>query len=405
MTRLNRLTARAVQTLKASGRYADGGGLYLRVTADGRKSWAFRFMRAGRAREMGLGAVAGVSLADARQKAAEARRLLAEGKDPIEARAHRRARGALGITFRASAERYIEAHQDGWRNAKHAAQWRATLATHAFPSLGDMPVASVDLAAVVGVLEPLWRARTETASRVRGRIEAVLDWAAVRGLRAGDNPARWRGHLDKVLPARAKVQRVRHHPAMPYAEVPAFVAELREQAGIAALALLFVILTAARTGEVIGARWDEIDGAVWTIPGERMKSGRSHRVPLGPEAMAILDALRRPDQTFVFPGGRRSKPLSNMALTAALKRTGRGDVTVHGFRSSFRDWAAEQTAFPREVAEAALAHALGDKVEAAYRRSDLFERRRRLMEAWAGFLAAPHPAGAVVPLRAAVMAP
>lgn len=238
---------------------------------------------------------------------------------------------------------------------------------------------------VCRVLEPIWRSRTETANRVRGRIEAVLDWATARGHRAGDNPARWRGHLDKILPARAKVQRTKHHAAMPYAEVPAFIAALADQEGIAALALRFVILTAARTGEAIGARWDEIDGDVWAIPGERMKSGRPHRVPLAPAAAAIVKALRGLDPVFVFPGGRQGKPLSNMALASVLKRMGRTDATVHGFRSAFRDWAAERTAFPREVAEGALAHVLTDKVEAAYRRSDLFERRRRLMEVWAGF--------------------
>jgi integrase len=254
---------------------------------------------------------------------------------------------------------------------------------------------------VASVLEPLWRTRTETASRLRGRIEAVLDWAAVRGHRSGDNPARWRGNLDKLLPPRSKVQRARHHPALPYGEVPAFVAELREQDGIAALALRFVILTACRTGEAIGARWSEMDGDTWTVPGERMKSGRPHRVPLSAEAVAVLDAVRGLDAAFVFPGGRRGKPLSNAAMTALLKRMGHGAITVHGFRSSFRDWAAEQTAFPREVAEAALAHVLADKVEAAYRRSDLFERRRRLMDAWAGYLATPRPAGAVVPIAGA----
>ena len=268
--------------------------------------------------------------------------MLAAGGDPLASR-----QPASALTFRQCAEAYIEAHKAGWRNAKHGAQWQATLAAHAYPVFGELPVAAIDLALVARVLEPIWRTRTETASRVRGRIEAILDWATVRGFRSGDNPARWRGNLDKLLPARARVQRVRHHRAMAYAEAPGFAAELRGQAGIAALALRFTILTACRTGEAIRARWDEIEGDVWTVPGERMKSGRPHRVPLTDPALAILDALRGLDPMHVFPGGGRGKPLSNAAMTALLKRMGHGGITVHGFRSSFRDWAAEQTAFPR----------------------------------------------------------
>ncbi|NLZ43194.1 MAG: integrase arm-type DNA-binding domain-containing protein [Comamonadaceae bacterium] len=370
---------RGVRAIRRPGYHAIGDGLYLQVSASGARSWIFRYSHGGRRREMGLGGYPTVSLAQARARAQDLCRLVRAGGDPLAQRP------AATLTFRQCAEAYIEARRAGWRNAKHAAQWQATLAAYAYPILGEVPVAAIAVGEVCRVLEPIWRSRTETANRVRGRIEAVLDWATARGHRAGDNPARWRGHLDKILPARAKVQRTRHHAAMPYAEVPAFIAALADQEGIAALALRFVILTAARTGEAIGARWDEIDGDVWAIPGERMKSGRPHRVPLAPAAVAIVKALRGLDPVFVFPGGRQGKPLSNMALASVLKRMGRTDATVHGFRSAFRDWAAEQTAFPREVAEGALAHVLTDKVEAAYRRSDLFERRRRLMEVWAGF--------------------
>ena len=380
------------RAIRKPGRHAAGGGLYLRVAAGGSKQWVFRYQRMGRRHELGLGPYPAVSLRDARVRAAELRRMLAADTDPLATRRH-----ASALTFRQCAEAYIEARRAGWRNAKHAAQWQATLAAYAYPSLGEVPVAVIAVGDVCRVLEPIWRSRTETANRLRGRIESILDWATVRGHRTGDNPARWRGHLDKVLPARAKVQRVRHHSAMAYDDVPGFVAELRARDGVAALALRFLILTACRTSEATGARWSEIEGDVWAIPGERMKSGRPHRVPLAPAAAAIVKALRGLDPVFVFPGGRQGKPLSNMALASVLKRMGRTDATVHGFRSAFRDWAAERTAFPREVAEGALAHVLTDKVEAAYRRSDLFERRRRLMEVWAGFCMAedgktPHPA-------------
>ena len=385
---------------KYVGMHADGGGLYLQVTPTGGKSWLYCYMLNGRNREMGLGPLHSVGLADARRKAAEARRLRAEGVDPIEAREAERAKAALeaarAITFKKAAEQYIEAHRAGWRNAKHADQWSSTLETYAYPVLGSLPVQDIDVPLVLKVLEPIWKTKTETASRVRGRIEAVLDWATVRGYRHGDNPARWRGLLENVLPQRSKVQRVEHHPALPYAEIGAFVAALRKQEGISARALEFAILTAARTGEVIGTRWGEFDLAekAWTIPAERMKAGREHRIPLAPRALEILAAVKPLAQVprsqaeaeaFVFPGGRRGKPLSNMAMLKLLERMGRDDLTAHGFRSTFRDWAAERTSYPREVAEMALAHSVGDKAEAAYRRGDLFEKRRRLMNEWARF--------------------
>jgi integrase len=292
------------------------------------------------------------------------------------------------VTFRHCAEAYIASHEAGWRNEKHAAQWSATLATYAEPIIGGLSVQSIDTAEVMRVLEPMWAKKSETASRLRGRVEAVLDWAKVRGYRQGENPARWRGHLDKLLPARSKVRKVKHHAALPYDELPEFITALREQEGDAARGLEFTVLTAARTGETLGATWGEIDLAqkVWIIPGERMKAGKEHRVPLSARAIEILKGVNperaSPDVT-LFQGGKAGKPLSSIAMGRTLRRMHRGDLTVHGFRSSFRDWAAEWTNFPSEVAEMALARSLGDKVEAAYRRGDLFERRRRMMDDWA----------------------
>jgi integrase len=291
---------------------------------------------------------------------------------------------------------FIASHRVGWRNLKHANQWTNTLKTYVGPIFGNLPVSSVDVALVIKALEPIWATKPETASRVRGRVESILDWAAVRGYREGDNPARWRGHLDKLLPRRSKVRSVTHHPALPYAEVAEFVSSLRNREGVSALALEFVILTATRTGEVLGARWPEMDfkTRVWTIPAAKTKSGREHRIPQSSATLLVLERARQfhiDDNDHVFPGDRRAV-LSNMALLMLLRRMGRADLTTHGFRSTLRDWAAERTNFPREVAELALAHAVSDKVEAAYRRGDLFEKRRRLMEAWAEFCAKNHKA-------------
>ncbi len=369
--------------------YHDGGGLYLQVAASGAKSWIYRYMLNGRAREMGLGPFHIISLSEARSRAAECRRLRLDGIDPIEARKAKRdgamLEAAKAITFDACAKAYIEAHEAGWQNAKHRDQWRNTLKTYTSPEFGALPVQAVDLRVVMKVLEPIWHTKPETASRLRGRIEAILDWATVRGYRKGENPARWRGHLDKLLPARSKVRKVEHHPALPYREIPAFTKDLRTQEGVAARALEFLILAAARTGEVIGARWEEFDlnERLWTVPAARMKAGKEHRVPLSDCAVAIIHELQKTRLgDFVFPGQRAGKPLSNMAMLKLLDRMGRGDLTTHGFRSTFRDWAAEQTNFPREVAEMALAHTIGDRVEAAYRRGDLFEKRRELMHDW-----------------------
>jgi integrase len=390
--------------------YADGAGLYLQVTGDGGKSWIYRFSLRGKPREMGLGSLTAVSLADARAKAATCRALRQDGVDPIEARRAQHAQAALdaakAITFKEAAERYIAAHKAGWKAAKHAGLWENTLVTYAYPVIGKVSVQAVDTGLVLKILEPIWSTKPETAGRVRGRIEAVLDWAKSRGLRRGENPARWRGHLQYQLPARSKVRRVKHHAALPYADLPAFMVALREQDGIGARALEFTILTASRTGEIIGATRDEANAAekLWTVPAVRMKAGREHRVPLSSRAVAILEEMTDPrngQHKFVFPGGKHGKPLSNMAMAQVLKRMERDGITVHGFRSTFRDWAAERTGYPNEVVEMALAHAVSDKVEAAYRRGDLFEKRRRLMDDWEAYCNEPkvEGQGEVVPMR------
>ena len=400
-----KLTALAVSRAKRRGYYADGGGLYLQVSPSGARSWVFRFKKDGRLREMGLGPAHTITLAEAREYATECRKQRLRDIDPIEARHGDRAANKLAaakaISFRQCAEAYIDAHNSSWANAKHAAQWPSTLATYAYPIFGDLPIQSVDVALVTKALEPIWRTKTETASRLRGRIETVLDWATVRNFRQGDNPARWRGHLDKLLPARAKVQRVEHHAALPYAEIGQFMTRLREQEAMSALALQFLVLTATRTSEVLNATWAEVDldNAVWTIPADRMKAGREHRVPLSKPALALLRELHAHRiGDFIFPSANPGRPLSNMAMLKLLERMGRSDLTVHGFRSTFRDWAAERTNFPREVAEHALAHSLPDKVEAAYRRGDLFDKRRSLMEAWARFCQTVAAEGAVIQL-------
>jgi integrase len=383
------------------GRYGDGGGLYLLVRSAEARFWVFRYVRAGRMRELGLGPASGraaVSLADARKRARIFYDLHREGRDPLDernaGRALKAAEAAKSVTFAEAVKRYIAAHHAGWRNAKHAAHWRSTLATYAEPVFGSLPVNQIDTGLVLKALEPIWTKKPETASRVRGRIASILDWAKARGHRQGENPAQWRGHLDHLLPARANVRKVRHHAALPYAEIGSFVAELRQQDGIAARALEFLILTAARTGEVIGAQWSEIDLSkrLWIVPAERTKTGKEHRVPLSARAIEILEQMPHASE-HVFE-------LSNMAFLMLLRRMGQGGITAHGFRSSFRDWCAERTNFPSEVAEMALGHAVGDKVEAAYRRGDLFEKRRQLMDSWSAFCSMPSRDSArVVPLH------
>ena len=407
---IQRLSALRVEKLKDPGYYADGAGLWLQVTPSGTKSWIFRFMLNGRAREMGLGSLNTFGLAEARAKAADCRKLLHDGIDPIEARNAARAVADLAsaktLTFDQCADAYIASHRAGWKNGKHADQWENTLRDYVSPVFGSIPVSTVDTALVMKALErdKLWTTKSETASRLRGRIESVIDWATARGYRQGENPARWKGHLDQLLPARSKVAKVEHHAALPYSEIGGFFATLKEQEGIAVKALEFAILTAARTGEVIGAKWGEIDfkAKAWTVPPERMKAKKEHRAPLCDRAIRILDELHQVRQgDFIFPGRRESSSLSNMAMLQLLKRMGRPDLTVHGFRSTFRDWAAEQTNYPREVAEMALAHTVGDKVEAAYRRGDLFEKRRRMMEEWQRFCETPaeEKSGDVIPIR------
>lgn len=395
------------------GMHADGGGLWLHVNQAGARSWIYRFSLAGKAREMGLGPVHTIPLAEARKRAADCRRMRLDGIDPIEARraakANAQLEAAKAMSFEDCAKRYIEAHKAGWKSPKSLAAWEGTLEADVFPVFGNVAVQAVDTGMVMKAIEPIWTQKPETAVRIRGRIEAIIDYATVRGWRpAGVNPARWRGHLDKLLPAKTKVRQVEHHAALPFGEIPAFLAALRQEHGNAARALEFTILCAARTGEVLGATWGEFDlsAKLWTIPGKRMKGGREHRVPLSASAIAILETLWQDREgEFVFAGGVKGRPLSNMAMLVLLRRMKRDDLTTHGFRSTFRDWAAERTSFQNEVIEMALAHAIGDKVEAAYRRGDLFEKRRRLMEAWAGYCAtSPASAAAadnVRPLRRA----
>lgn len=408
---VNALTAVTVKNA-GSGRHVDGGGLQLLVKPTGARSWVFRYMIAGKSREIGLGPAYGpdaTSLADARDLAAALRLKVKSGIDPLaerdraaaEALAAAQAAKVAGVTFREAADIHIKANRDGWRNAKHKQQWENTLSTYAYPIIGDLPIAGVETPHVIKVLEPIWREKPETASRVRQRIETVLDSAKARGFRKGENPARWRGHLDQVLPKRAKLSRG-HHAAMPYTEVPAFMADLHKREAVAALALEFTILTAARTGEIIGATWSEVDlaAAVWTVPANRMKAGKEHRVPLSPRAIEILECARLLGGEHIFTGPQGGK-LSGMAMAMLLRRMG-VDVTVHGFRSAFRDWAAEYTSYAHEVAEMALAHTIGNAVERAYRRGDLFEKRRRLMADWAGYCVSDGVTGGdVVPIRAA----
>jgi len=411
MGRTKRLAAREVMNAKPEkGRRAamlpDGGNLYLQATFGKndaetgkptiRRSWVFRYELHGQRHDLGIGSVDTFNLAEARERAKGLRQQLADGIDPFTAKQQKKkedlaklAAAARAMTFRQCAEECIKSHRDGWKNAKHAAQWASTLETYAYPVLGDLAADDIATAHVVRVLQPIWKDKPETASRVRGRIEKVLGWATVRGFRSGDNPARWRGHLQELFAAKTKIRPVNHHAALPYTDVPAFMADLRERNSLSARALEFTALTAVRTGETIGATWDEIDFAAkaWTIPAARMKAAKAHRVPLSDRTMQILAALPR-EGAHIFP-------LSNMAMLELLRGM-RPGTTVHGFRSSFRDWAAERTSYPNHVAEAALAHTISDKVEKAYRRGDLFEKRRRLMADWATWCSRPVPIGATV---------
>jgi integrase len=389
---INRLNARRVVTLAENGRHADGSGLYLSISPNGGRRWVFLYRWHGKPTEIGLGSARDVTLARARELAKDARGRLAEGISPKEARMP-----VEGATFGACADRLIAAMRPSWRNTKHAEQWEMTLRNYAAP-LRRLPAHAITTDDVLSVLKPLWNEKLETASRLRGRIERVLDAAKAQGLRTGENPARWRGHLDQLLPKRQRLTRG-HHAAMSFGDVPEFIADLQSREGLGALVLEFTILTAARSGEVLGARWDEFDleCAVWTVPAHRMKGGREHRVPLSGRAVALVKTLRQADSSeFVFAGHKPGKPLSRMTLGNVLRRMKVGDATVHGFRSAFRDWAAECSNFTNEVCEAALAHAVSNRVEAAYRRGDLFEKRRKLMDAWTAFCATAKGTGNIV---------
>lgn len=420
---IHRLTDRAIRAAKAPAMMHDGGGLYLQITkgaplASGepgpdRHSWLLRYTAPnGKKRDMGLGTLDALSLADARKEADRWRALARAGGDPIEQRRLERlakaAEADKGVSFKQAAERYVTAQASGWRSEKHRKLWEASLELHAHPKIGKLPVALVNVDAVLSVLEPIWSTKPETAARVRQRMEAVLDWADARGLREGENPARW-ARLQHTLPKRVDVKPVQHRPALPYADLPGFMTQLRQADGVSALALRFTILTAARTTEALAAPWDEFDlgEALWTIPAERMKMKRDHRVPLSRQTVELLRDLRNahPRSKVVFPGLGTGRSLSTNAMLAALDRLKKPDgkpwgdvITVHGFRSTFKDWAADCTAFPREVAEAALAHVVADKTEAAYRRGDALEKRRRLMQAWADY-ADKEAGGQVVQLR------
>lgn len=389
-----RLNVLKVKNLIRTGRYGDGNGLYLQVSVTGTKAWLFRYMRQGKAHGMGLGSATLVSLAEARTRAIECRRRLADGLDPLAERKGARSPATAGHTFAEVTALYLAAHEHGWRNPKHKQQWRNTLDTYAMPILGPMPVDAITTSDVLRVLQPIWHEKTETASRLRGRVEAILSYGKALGWRQGENPARWKDNLAPLLPAKGRIAQPDHHAALAWRDMPAFMQALRQRDGAAASALELLILTAARTSEVLQARWVEfdLDQGLWTVPAERMKGKRIHRVPLSPAAVALLKRLPTDDPAgFLFPGAKAGKPLSNMALLMLLRRMDRGDLTGHGFRSAFRDWAAEATDHPTEVAEMALAHAVPDKVEAAYRRGDMFQKRIRIMADWAAFSTAAVP--------------
>jgi integrase len=399
---MGKLTKAFVERERHAGRYGDGDGLVLEIGPTGAKSWTLRYQRNGKAHWMGLGSVKVLSLPEARERARLARLELLNGRDPLEARRAQQAEqakvDAATKTFKECALAVIAARKATWTNPESERQWSSTLQDHAFPAFGHLPVAAIDTALVLKAVEPLWGRAQVTADRLRNRIEAVLDWATAKGYRKGDNPARWRGHLAHVLPDTAKVE---HLGAMPYTDVPGFMATLRERQGMAARALEFTILTAVRSGDTLGARWSEIEGDVWTIPAERMKARKAHTVPLSPRAQAILAALPRVDD-YVFASPRNPKrPMEKHAMRDLLKTMVTGPK-VHGFRSSFSDWAADNTAYPQEVREQALAHTIPNKVEASYRRGQLLEKRARLMAEWARYCAAPvAPTGEVVPIRPA----
>jgi integrase len=402
---LNRLTAMKVAKAKKPGLLADGGGLYLRIAPGGSKQFIFRYAVNGRLRDMGIGPTHTVDLAMAREKALEARRLRLDGVDPI---AHKHARmaalraaDARAVTFRQAAEGFIKDNEKEWTSARHRDEWRSTLSRYAFPVLGSLPVAAIDTPLVLKVVKPLWERVPATARRLLGRIENVLGWATVHHYRTGDNPARWDGLIEHALPTVSGSGK--HHAALPFTDVAAFMTKVLADASVAARCLEFIALTAARLGEANKATWNEIDleNRIWTVPSNRMKGGKEHRVPLSDAAIAVLTAMREARMNdWVFPGSREGRPVGARTVRDLVKEIAGSEITTHGFRSSFRDWASERTNFSREVAEMALAHTIPNAVEAAYRRGDLFEKRRKLMEAWAEFCSKPQSSGKVVPIAA-----
>jgi integrase len=400
-----KLTALDVQRAVEPGLHGDGDNLYLQVSASGTKSWLFRYRLNGKARAMGLGSASAITLKRARELCAEPRRLVAEGVDPIDAKRAQRAAAAIetavAVTFRQFAEGYIQLHQHSWRSDKHRQQWQASLTTDVYPVLGNVPVRDITTALVLKALQPIWTVKPEAASRTRGRIEAILNAAKAAGLRSGENPAQWKGHLEMLLPAPRKLRAARHFPALPYQELPAFMQDLRTRQSVGARALEFAVLTAARSNEVNQARWGEIDfdSRTWTIPSDRMKANKEHRVPLSDAALTMLRQLydaRTGEFVFSFTGGN---PISSATMRMLMGIMGYGHVTQHGFRSTFRDWAAEQTSYSSEVIEMALAHTIVSKVEAAYRRGDLFEKRGRLMAAWGQYCEQTQATGDVIAIR------
>lgn len=389
MAGIEKLTALKVARIAKPGKYGDGKGLYLQVTKRLAKSWVFRYERNGAEHFMGLGALHTVGLAEAREEARKARVLLFQGIDPLQTRqaaiAKNKAATANNKTFNECVIEYIASHREAWKNEKHQQQWENTLQTYASPHFGKLYVRQITTPLVLKALEPIWKTKTETASRLRERIERVLSWATTSGYREGENPARWHGHLQELLPKPSRLKKVKHHLSMEYQKIGEFFKVLKTESGLAARALELTILTACRTSEVRNARWEEFDFVkqVWVIPAERMKIAREHRVPLVGASLGLLEKLKSEGSPWVFPGGKEDLPLSNMAMLQLLRRMGCVGVTVHGFRSTFRIWAAEQTDYPKELAELALAHTVGSAVEEAYQRSDLFERRRALMSDWA----------------------
>ena len=404
---LNRLTTLKVSRMKRPGMYADGGGLYLRVAEGGSKQWIYRYVTNGRCRDMGIGPCHVLTLAEARERARTASKLRLDNIDPIAYKRQQRSAAivaaAKAMSFRQCAEGFIKDNEAEWTHPKHRQAWETTLTKYVYPKLGELPVAVIDTPLVLDVIKPLWARIPETASRVRGRIEAILGWATVHHYRTGDNPARWQNHLEQVLPARTKVAKIEHHAALPYAQAAEFMGKLRQDTSVMARCLEFITLTAARLGEAVNATWKEIDleARTWTIPADRMKAGREHKVPLSAAAIALLrDMAAIRHSNYVFPGYKHGRPLGHNGLWTVAKRAAGADVTVHGLRSTFRDWAAEQTSYPNHVVEMALAHAIPNAVEAAYRRGDLFEKRARLMQQWADYCANPQAGGKVVALRA-----